>query len=162
MAEKVSGYAVRELIARYGLRPHPEGGYYREVYRSRQTVNSPAVGDERQAVTHIYFLLTRGQVSRFHRVRHDEVWNFYEGAPILLVTFDGQTGRETMLGPGCGGYVGIVEGGVFQAAESTGEYTLVGCTVAPGFEFDDFEFMADLPEQRKTLEMNAPAFRRFI
>ncbi len=153
---------MQQLIGRYNLQPHPEGGYYREVYRSRQTVVSPVVDAERQAVTHIYFLLTKGQVSRFHRVRHDEIWNFYEGAPLRLVTSDGVTVQEQLLGPGYTAYAGIVEGGLFQAAETTGDYSLVGCSVAPGFNFADFSFLADVPELLQRLEQNAPAYRRFL
>jgi predicted cupin superfamily sugar epimerase len=75
---------VQKLIDRYKLIPHPEGGYYREAYRSEQILYSPAAGKKRRALTHIYFLLPAGQVSRFHKVIHDEVWNFYAGAPLKL------------------------------------------------------------------------------
>ncbi|MBE9535491.1 MAG: cupin domain-containing protein [Proteobacteria bacterium] len=153
---------MQQLIERYNLQPHPEGGYYREVYRSPQTVLSPVVDAERQAVTHIYFLLTRGQISRFHRVRHDEIWNFYEGAPLRLVTYNEMTVQEQLLGPGCATYAGIVEGGLFQAAETTGDYSLMGCSVAPGFDFADFSFLADVPELVQRLEQKAPAYRRFL
>ena len=152
---------MQQLIDRYDLLPHPEGGFYKEVYRSRQPVRSSVATADRQAVTHIYFLLTRGQISRFHRVRHDEIWNFYDGSPLRLVTFDGKTAREQLLGTETA-YVGIVEGGLFQGAESTGDYSLVGCTVAPGFEFEDFSFLKEFPAALKNLERNAPAYRRFI
>lgn len=151
---------MQQLIDRYGLLPHPEGGYYREVYRSQQLVRSAAVQTERQAVTHIYFLLTRGQVSRFHQVRHDEIWNFYEGAPLRLLTSDGTSVREHLLGPDTV-YAEFVAGGDFQAAESTGAYSLVGCTVAPGFEFEDFAFLAESPEAARSLAAKAPEYCRF-
>lgn len=153
---------MQYLIDRYELSPHPEGGYYKEVYRSRQTVVSPEVDAERQAVTHIYFLLTKGQISRFHRVCHDEIWNFYEGSPLRLISFDGVTVQEQLLGPDGTDYVGIIEGGLFQAAESTGEYSLVGCSVAPGFDFTDFSFLADAPQLCQMLVQKAPVYQRFI
>lgn len=155
-------HTMQHLIDRYGLSPHPEGGYYREVYRSRHTVLSPEVDAERQAVTHIYFLLTTGQISRFHRVFHDEVWNFYEGSPLRLISFDGVSVQEQLLGPDGTGYVGVIEGGLFQAAESTGDYSLVGCSVAPGFDFTDFSFLADVPELPQMLEQKAPAYQKFV
>ncbi len=152
---------MQQLIERYGLLPHPEGGYYKEVYRSQQTVRSSAAAAERQALTHIYFLLTRGQVSRFHRVWHDEIWNFYEGAPLRLLTCDDTSVHEQLLGPNAN-YAGFVAGGLFQAAESTGDYSLVGCSVAPGFEFVDFSFLADDPALAQAIELKAPAYRRFF
>lgn len=152
---------MRQLIDRYGLLPHPEGGYYREMYRSALTVTSTVAAAERPALTHIYFLLTRGQISRFHRVSHDEIWNFYEGSPLRLVLYDGSTVREQLLGP-AEQYTGIVQGGSFQAAETVGDYSLVGCSVAPGFDFADFAFLADTPELVIDLERNAPSYRRFL
>ncbi len=152
---------MRQLIDHYGLLPHPEGGYYREIHRSALTVTSTAANAERSALTHIYFLLTKGQISRFHRVHHDEIWNFYEGSPLRLVTFDGSTVEEQLLGP-AGQYTCIVRGCVFQAAETTGDYSLVGCSVAPGFDFADFTFLADIPEGVDDLEKHAPSYRRFL
>jgi predicted cupin superfamily sugar epimerase len=153
---------MQQLIDKYDLRPHPEGGYYREVYRSIQRVISTVVDAERHAVTHIYFLLIKGQISRFHRVHHDEIWNFYEGAPLRLVTSNGEKVQEQLLGADCKAYFGIVEGGLYQAAESTGDYSLVGCSVAPGFDFADFSFLADVPELVQFLEHKAPKYRRFV
>lgn len=132
---------VIELIEKYGLEPHPEGGYFKEEYRSNQLLQSPISANKRNAVTHIYFLLTKGQFSRFHKVVHDEIWNYYEGDPIRLVEYDGSEIVETVIGPGEKDYYKVIKGGVFQAAESTGIYTLVGCTVAPGFDFKDFSFL---------------------
>ena len=153
---------MQQLIDKYDLHPHPEGGYYREVYRSAQSVTSNVVDAERQAVTHIYFLLTKGQISRFHRVHHDEIWNFYEGAPLRFITSDGLTVQEQLLGPGCAAYFGIAEGGLYQAAESTGDYSLMGCSVSPGFDFADFSFLADVPELVQLLGQKAPTYRRFV
>ncbi len=133
---------MEELIKRYDLAPHPEGGYFKEIYRSDLRLVSPETCTQRHAVTQIYFMLTAGQVSRFHRVVHDEIWHFYEGAPLSLIQYDGKTVSRQVIGPG-ENYTAVVPGKFWQAAESTGKYTLVGCTVAPGFDFTDFSFMND-------------------
>ena len=137
------------LVATLGLIPHPEGGYYGEVYRSAFTVQPADGRDPRPALTTIYFLLPAGAVSRWHRVHSDEVWHFYEGAPLELwmtPPWIGEIGRK-QLGPLQPGQepVVTVPAGWWQAARSTGSYTLVGCTVAPGFDFRDFALAADQP-----------------
>ena len=134
---------MQHLIDKYNLIPHPEGGYYRELFRSNQIVISSVPDQKRNAVTHIYFLLLRGQVSRFHKVLHDEIWNFYEGSPLRLIKFNGDKIEEVIIGKNSDSYVDVVPGGLFQAAETTGEYSLVGCTVAPGFDFADFSFLTN-------------------
>lgn len=98
---------------------------------------------KRNSVTHVYFLLGKGDISRFHRVLHDEIWNFYDGAPLRLIQFDRQQVTEETIGPQCKDYVSIVKDGSYQAAEPLGDYSLVGCTVAPGFDFTDFSFLRD-------------------
>ena len=153
---------MRKLIDHYDLIPHPEGGFYKEIYRSKQAVSSTVVQGERQAVTHIYFLLARGQISRFHKVLHDEIWSFYEGAPLRLLTLKNHAVTEQFLGGDTGTYVGVIEGGVYQAAETTGDYTLVGCSVAPGFDFSDFSFLRDNPALKEMVVSNAPEFERFL
>ena len=153
---------MQNLIDKYKLVPHPEGGYYAVVYESKQAVTSPVVNKNRKAITHIYFLLLKGQVSKFHKVAHDEIWNFYEGDPIKLIKFNGSTVEKDIIGPGCSDYVSIVEGGVYQAAESTGVYSLVGCSVAPGFEFEDFSFLRDEFETKEKLLKEFPDYLKFI
>ena len=153
---------VKKLINRYKLVPHPEGGYYREIYRSEQILLSPAAGKKRSALTHIYFLLTKGQVSRFHRIVHDEVWNFYEGDPLRLLQYDGNNISAALIGVAGGDFVSVVKGGIYQAAETTGAYSLVGCTVAPGFDFEDFSFLSDDPELKQRLIENYPDSRRLL
>ena len=153
---------MQNLIDKYNLVPHPEGGYYAEVYESEQSVTSPVAKKVRKAVTHIYFLLLKGQVSKFHKVVHDEIWNFYEGDPIKIIKYYGSKIEEDIIGPGCSDYASIVEGGVYQAAVSTGVYSLVGCTVAPGFEFEDFSFLRDDVETKEKLLKKFSGFLKFI
>ena len=153
---------MQQLIDRYHLKPHPEGGYYREVFRSGQILTSPANGEKRNALTHIYFLLARGQVSRLHKVLHDEVWNFYAGDPLKLIRYDGLNITEALISGDAGDFVKIVPGGFFQAAETTGAFSLVGCTVAPGFEFADFAFLSD--DRRLTADFLSKhrAYQKFV
>ncbi|MCG8633019.1 MAG: cupin domain-containing protein [Desulfobacterales bacterium] len=150
---------MEELIKRYDLSPHPEGGYFKEVYRSALKVVSPETGSPRHAVTQIYFLLAAGQVSRFHRVAHDEIWHFYEGAPLTLIRYDGKTVSSRIIGPG-EDYTAVIPGNVWQAAESTGAYTLVGCTVAPGFDFSDFSFFDE--KEAEAFKAGYKGYERFI
>ena len=153
---------MQALIDKYKLIPHPEGGYYAVVYESKQTVKSPVVNKVRKALTHIYFLLLKGQVSIFHKVVHDEIWNFYEGDSLKLIKYNGTKVEEVIIGSGCSDYASIVEGGVYQAAESTGVYSFVGCSVAPGFEFEDFSFLRDEFETKEKLLKKFPRYRKFI
>jgi predicted cupin superfamily sugar epimerase len=139
---------ARRLIEELGLTPHPEGGWYAEVYRSAGPVRN-AAGRERPSLTTIYFLLSQGEISRWHRVAADEVWHWYEGDPLDLYTIrDGERGcRRHRLGLMSGGAlpVAVVPAGVWQAARSARTYTLVGCTVAPGFTVEDFALARDDP-----------------
>ena len=153
--------AMKDLIRQFNLAPHPEGGFFREIYRSKQMVWSDAVSATRAAVTQIYFLLPRGQVSRFHRVAHDEIWHIYQGDPLRLIQFDGSVLTQTCVGKGCSDYTAIVPAGVWQAAATTGTHTLAGCTVAPGFDFTDFCFLSDHPihlERFRSLGSGLDAF----
>ncbi len=155
-----------ELIATLGLRPHPEGGHYGEVFRSTVRVRPSDRDVERVALTTIYFLLTAGQHSRWHRVVSDEVWHFYEGDPLELLRLDagGDLVRRTRLGPAGSDTrpVAVVPGGSWQAARPLGAYTLVGCTVGPGFEFADFTLLADVPEDAARLRARHPELAELI
>ena len=131
------------MTPQFNLTPHPEGGFFREIYRSGQQVWSRPASGDRAAATHIYFLLPRGHISRFHRVIHDEIWHIYQGDPLRLIQFDGHRLNECRIGPGCTDFAAVVPAGTWQAAATTGDYTLAGCTVAPGFDFTDFSFLAD-------------------
>jgi predicted cupin superfamily sugar epimerase len=136
-----------DLISTLDLRPHPEGGYYREVHRSASVVTTTDARGERSAITTIYFLLVAGAASRWHRVDSDEVWHFYEGDPLELLELDANamTLARHRLGP-VGGMlqrpVCTIPAGAWQAARSLGDYTLVGCSVGPGFDFADFRMLA--------------------
>lgn len=142
--------AARTLIDRLGLEPHPEGGWFREIYRSDQDV-ARADGVTRSAATLIHFLLATGEVSRWHVVSADEVWHFYEGSPLELLVYDPAsralaTVRLGTLDEDRCVRNHVVPRGHWQAARSLGDYSLVGCSVAPGFLFDDFRFVADLSD----------------
>lgn len=152
---------AKKLMHKYQLQPHPEGGYFREIYSSSLQVESGMVAAQRPAMTHIYFLLGRGEYSRFHRVAHDELWHFYAGSPLRLYLFAVEGVEVVTLGPDTDP-VAVVPGGVYQAAESTGAYTLVGCSVAPGFDFADFSFLADHRQACECLEERAPEYVRFV
>lgn len=127
---------AERLIALLDLKPHPEGGYFRETFRDQPPTGGRAFS------TAIYFLLREGEVSRWHRVDAAEVWHFYKGAPLEL-----RIGTDIyVLGPDIDEAQVpqlVVPPGVWQAARSLGEYTLVGCTVAPGFAFAHFEMAPD-------------------
>ena len=126
-----------EIIARLALQPHPEGGHYRETFRDPSTGN-----DGRAHSTAIYFLLARGERSHWHRIDAVEVWHYYAGDPLTLRIADDAASRTLTLGLDlAAGQLpqAVVPAHAWQAAESTGDWTLVGCTVAPGFEFATFE-----------------------
>jgi len=126
-----------DVIRMLGLAPHPEGGHYRQTFRDRRTVDGG-----RAASTAIHFLLARGERSHWHRVDAVEIWHYYAGAPLRLEIADGETRTTLTLGGNLAAGEqpqGVVPTGAWQAAESLGDWTLVGCTVAPGFEFAGFE-----------------------
>ena len=128
--------SARQIIRRLKLEPHPEGGHYRETFRDAE-----GHGDRAQS-TAIYFLLAEGEVSHWHRLDAVEIWHWYMGAPMELLV-DSPNGIErSVMGPGL--HQGehpqvVVPKNTWQSARSLGDWTLVGCTVAPGFEFTNFE-----------------------
>jgi uncharacterized protein len=129
--------SAADVIARLELKPHPEGGHYRESFRDpRVDANGRSVS------TAIYFLLARGERSHWHRIDVVEVWHYYAGDALVLHIADDGGQRIVRLGPDlAAGEVpqAVVPAQAWQAAESSGDWTLVGCTVAPGFEFAAFE-----------------------
>jgi predicted cupin superfamily sugar epimerase len=129
--------SAADIIARLQLQPHPEGGHYRETFRDQRC---DAQG--RAFSTAIYFLLARGERSHWHRIDAVEVWHYYAGSALTLQIADDSGRRRIKLGADlAAGEVpqAIVPAHAWQAAESTGDWTLVGCTVAPGFDFATFE-----------------------
>ena len=155
-----------QLIEALGLRPHPEGGHFNEVHRSPTQVHLLDGRAERAALTVIYFLLVAGETSRWHRVASDEVWHYHEGDPLELwsapETFASVSRR--LLGP-----VGdemrpsrVVPANHWQAARSTGSYTLVACTVGPGFDFADFEMLEARRQSADVLKSGHPALADMI
>ena len=125
------------LIAQLGLKPHPEGGHYAELWRDQ-----PADGT-RGSASSIHFLLREGEVSHWHKVDAAELWLWHAGAPLLLkMGPEGSTPRQLRLGPNMGEgehFQGIVPPGEWQSAQSLGEWTLVSCIVAPAFQWEGFE-----------------------
>ena len=129
--------SAADIIARLDLKPHPEGGNYRETFRDS---NCDARGRSRS--TAIYFLLARGERSHWHRIDAVEIWHYYAGDALTLRIADDGGAQSITLGPDvAAGQIpqAIVPAHAWQAAESRGDWTLVGCTVAPGFEFATFE-----------------------
>ena len=130
--------SASDIIARLELKPHPEGGYYRETFRD---VRGDAQG--RAISTALYYLLGRGDRSHWHRIDAVEIWHYYSGAALTLrIANEGCAAHTVTLGPDVAAGQrpqAIVPAGAWQSAESSGDWTLVGCTVAPAFEFAKFE-----------------------
>jgi uncharacterized protein len=153
-----------ELLNTLGMRSHPEGGHYVELFRSSHRVQVLDRKVERATLTTIYFLLAAGEFSRWHRVQSDEVWHYHEGDAIELLLFDDQGLRRMRLGPVAPKTrpTVIVPAGTWQAARTTGAYTLAGCTVGPGFEFADFSLAVDWPEIATKIADAGSDLARFI
>jgi hypothetical protein len=142
-----------DLVRKLNLQPHPEGGYFRETYRAAESIGSDALprrfSGTRSISTAIYFLLEAGQCSHLHRIRSDEVWHFHAGDPLDIVEIDAAGSlKTTRLGSDLL-FQHVVPAGVWFGATPApgGRFALVGCTVAPGFDFADFE----LADQAKLL-----------
>lgn len=137
MTSSLSVLTADEIISHLGLQPHPEGGHYRETFRDPRLVEGG-----RAASTAIYFLLARGERSHWHRVDAAEIWHFHAGSALTLRIADDSGERAISLGADLAAGQqpqAIVPAHAWQAAESTGDWTLVSCTVAPGFDFATFE-----------------------
>ena len=142
-----------QLIQKYNLEPHPEGGWYKQTYKSNEEIAADALperfGANRAFSTAIYFLLEKGNFSAFHRIKSDECWHFYAGDPLLIYIIE-QNGDLIVIALGND----LEKGQTFQCVVPANcwfasrpapksEYSFVGCTVSPGFEFEDFE-LADV------------------
>jgi len=146
---------TNQLIQKYNLEPHSEGGWYKQTYKSNEEIAADALperfGASRAFSTAIYFLLEKGNFSAFHRIKSDECWHFYAGDPLLIYIIE-QTGRLKVISLGSDHEKGqsfqyVVPANCWFASRPApgSEYCFVGCTVSPGFEFEDFE-LADATE----------------
>ncbi|MEM8847784.1 MAG: cupin domain-containing protein [Bacteroidota bacterium] len=159
---------IQELIHRFNLEPHPEGCYFRETYRSNGHIESSALPNayvgKRNYSTCIYFLLTSDTFSAFHRIKQDEIWHFYQGSSIRLhlISEEGEYTKVTIGTDFESDQVPqfVVPGGFWFAAEvmEIDSFSFVGCTVSPGFDFQDFELpsrkklLGKFPQHRKVIE----------
>lgn len=150
---------AQEIIKQLDLQKHPEGGYFKEMYRSTETIPNRVLGNtfvgDRNHATSIYFLLTTDNFSAFHKINQDEIWHFYKGSCLHLHIIT-QQGEHQIIKIGNNLENGevpqfVVKAGDWFAAEvpTKNSYTLVGCTVSPGFDFRDFE----MPEKRKLISL---------
>jgi uncharacterized protein len=155
-AEKISMESI-DLI------DHPEGGRFCEVFRSTATVTTPT-GSTRSAITHIYFSLNPDEVSRFHRVASDEVWNLYQGSGLHLYLWDGSdtSPEQVVLSARNNKFCHVVPANVWQAAVPLSDVVLVGCSVAPGFEFQDFSLLGTESDEAKRLLSIAPQMAKYL
>lgn len=158
---------IKHIIKKLDLKPHPEGGYFRETYRSAGEIIPECPGSDyygkRNFATGIYFLLTSDMFSAFHRIKQDEMWHFYDGSPLELHILS-ETGKYStqILGRDLNdGQIPqmVIPGGNWFAATvaDANSYTLTGCTVSPGFDFADFELarreemISRFPQHRKVI-----------
>lgn len=166
--------ALSSIISKYDLQPHPEGGFFKEMYRSESQVIHPFHGEARSVSTGILFLITPSNVSRLHRIASDEMWHFYCGSSMTVVEFIPGSGvmKRTVLGSNILGgeevqYV-VKAGhwfGSYGNSDSTSDaesaFSLVGCTVAPGFDFSDFD-LASRASMLRDYALGAEAEREII
>jgi hypothetical protein len=142
-------HRINKLVQELNLLPHPEGGFFKETYRSKGIITknnlSPAFSGERNYCTSIYFLLTSENFSAFHRIQQDEIWHFYEGSPLHVHVID-KKGKYTKYDLGLDLEKGqapqlVVPAGCWfgSSVKDLESFSFVGCTVAPGFDFNDFE-----------------------
>jgi predicted cupin superfamily sugar epimerase len=157
---------VSELIDLLELEPHVGGGYVREIFRSANLIHLQGNQEERKALTTIYYLLGAGEYDRWHQLDSDEVWHYYEGAKLELFWIEpggekytrclmGEVGDESRP-------IAVVPGGCWQMARTTGEYTLVGCTMGPGFEYDGFRLLRDIPKAASEIQHRFPELAEFM
>lgn len=151
---------AQALLTQLQLRPHPEGGFYGEVFRSPLPTATPR--GQRAALTTIDFLLARGQCSAWHRVRSDEVWHLLEGGPLRLWLLPPDLDSVTQVDLGIAPPRHVVPADWWQAAEPLGDFAYVGATVAPGFDFADFAFGRDHADLAAALQRLAPELQRLL
>ncbi len=142
---------------------HPEGGRYQEVFRSKVSVSTSDSG-VRAALSHIYFSLNQDEKSHFHKVKGDEVWNFYQGIGLYLYLWDGSDSppKRITLSPEENQFCYVVPSGVWQAAIPIEGKILVGCSVAPGFELSSFELLDSASKEAELLSSIAPELNHLV
>ncbi|TAL75544.1 MAG: cupin domain-containing protein [Burkholderiaceae bacterium] len=162
----MSSPAVTRLVHQFDLQPHPEGGYYRETYRCEERVQRLQSGQERSASTAIYYLLSGDAYSAWHRIRSDELWHFHAGCPLDIHVLDDLGQLRTLrlgnvLEDPSARFQAVVPAGRWFAAERIDHrsYSFVGCTVAPGFEFSEFE-LADAAQLQMQYPQHAALIQR--
>jgi len=156
--------AYEKIVKKLNLSKHPEGGYYRQTYKSDLIVRPQKGSYTRSCATHIYYFLSRGMYSKFHKVKHDEIWNLYDGEGVKLHVYDDKNNKadEQILSNRDFEFHAVVRGDLWQAAEPIGDFTLVGCTVAPGWELEDEAYLSDHPEIIDKLIKLRPDLKRLI
>ena len=161
---------IEELINHYNLLPHPEGGFFRQTYAAAEQISKEALPERFEGIrsfsTAIYFLLPHGSFSAFHRIKSDEVWHFYEGCPLNIHVIHPNSDYECLkLGSNLKNgesYQLVVPANAWFASEPigyNGSFALVGCTVAPGFDFADFE-LADAEKLVEQFPIHEQLIRR--
>ena len=163
----MNNFKAENWVNNLGLMPHPEGGYFKEVYRSEEEIPARALParfkGNRNFSTAIYYLLGKGDFSAFHRIHSDETWHFYAGDPleIWMILPDGESVRKLVgISDESSVLMFTVTAGTWFAARSTGEYSLCGCTVAPGFDFADFE-MGDYTQLTSLFPQHEKLIKQF-
>ena len=156
--------AYEKIIEILDLAKHDEGGYFRQTYKSDFIVQPENGSYRRSCATHIYYYLQRGMYSKFHKVKHDEIWNLYDGEGVKLHVYDDKNNKvdEQILSKSHFKFHTVVHGDLWQAAEPVGDFVLVGCTVAPGWEFEDEAYLSDHTEIKDRLIKLKPDLERLI
>ncbi|MDA8154369.1 MULTISPECIES: cupin domain-containing protein [Acidithiobacillus] len=155
----------QQLIRQLDLQPHPEGGWYRRTFTSPAMLSTPH--GNRPTLTCIFYLLDENHLSRWHMIQSPELWHFYKGAPLELITYQPDTPllQKCILGNELdAGQIlqAIVPGKTWQCARSLGAFSLMGCTVTPGFDFRDFQFVRDLPDHALHFQGAMAGLRHFL
>lgn len=155
---------MEKIIANLGLSEHPEGGFFRQTFKSHVMVQPQDQPTLKAAVSHIYYFLPKGTYSRFHKNRYDEIWNLYSGEGVKLYLFNAPNRlvEENYLSFSEYRFHAVIPGGIWQAAEPIGDFALVGCSVAPGWEIQDEVYLADEHIDSKTLVELRPELVRLV
>lgn len=157
---------VFELVDLLEMEPHVGGGYIQEFFRSTNVIHLPGNKVERRALTTIYYLLGAGEYDSWHRLEGDEVWHYHEGAKLELIWIEQGKQKYTncLIGEidSSSKPIAVVPGGCWQMARTTGEYTLVGCTMGPGFEYEDYQLLRNFPEAASGIMHRFPELAEYL